>query len=361
MAKKALGRGLDSLFQSRYKKDNDQTKDVSSEKKEEIKIETIHEDTEKPSEITELEIEKKEEPVIAKEASADPVPVIEKKEEDLKAEPQEKKSVLEYVISIPVERIRPNMYQPRRNFDEEMLRELAESIKENGLLQPITVWKDDDKEYYEIIAGERRLRACKLAGMTEINAIVRENLSDEKKLELALIENIQREDLNAIDTALAYRQLIDHFGLSQADISRIVGKSRAAISNTLRLMELEENIRNSVRSGLISEGHARALLAIPDKAKRQQAFQKIVAERMTVREAEELAQNYHLDLPDEENAVSRRIVSKAPEIIDMQSMLSRHFGSRVEIKPSSNGKKGKIVISYYTLDDFERITSILRR
>ncbi|MBO4556156.1 MAG: ParB/RepB/Spo0J family partition protein, partial [Elusimicrobiales bacterium] len=268
----------------------------------------------------------------------------------------------EIVRKIPVERIRPNMYQPRRNFDESSLQELAESIKASGLLQPITVWKDQDREYYEIIAGERRLRACKMAGLSEIDAIVKENLSDDRKLELALIENIQREDLNAIDTAMAYMQLIEHFRISQAEISRMVGKSRAAISNTLRLMELEENIRNAVRSGLISEGHARALLSIPDKIKRQEIFQRIIAERLSVREAEAIAQNYHYELPVDAVPINaKRMSGKSPEIIDIQSMLSRHFGSKVEIKPGANGKKGKIVISYYSLDDFERITSILQK
>ena len=201
-----------------------------------------------------------------------------------------------------------------------------------------------------------------MAGLKEIDAIVKENLSDDKKLELALIENIQREDLNAIDTAMAYRQLIDHFGISQAEISRTVGKSRAAISNTLRLMELEENIRSAVRSGLISEGHARALLSIPDRQKRQEIFQRIISERMSVREAEAIAQNYHYELPaDAVPNVEKRFLPKSPEIIDIQSVLSRHFGSKVEIKPGANGKKGKIVISYYSLDDFERITSILQK
>lgn len=274
---------------------------------------------------------------------------------DIKAENRET------VIKIPLDRIRPNMYQPRRKFDETALQELAESIKASGLLQPITVWKDDDRDYYEIIAGERRTRAAKLAGLKEINAIIRKNLSEEKKLELALIENIQREDLNAIDTAMAYQQLINHFGISQADISRTVGKSRAAISNTLRLMELDENIRNAVRSGLISEGHARALLSIPDKGKQQEIFQRIVAENLSVREVEAIAQNYHYELPQDSLPQNNMRRGKAPEIIDMQSVLSKHFGSKVVIKPGANGKKGKIVISYYSLDDFERITSILQK
>ena len=267
----------------------------------------------------------------------------------------------ENVIKIPLDRIRPNMYQPRRKFDETALQELAESIKTSGLLQPITVWKDSDRDYYEIIAGERRTRAAKLAGLKEIDAIVRENLSDEKKLEFALIENIQREDLNAIDTAMAYQQLINHFGISQAEISRTVGKSRAAVSNTLRLMELDENIRNAVRSGLISEGHARALLSIPDKARRQEVFQRIVAENLSVREVEAIAQNYHYELPQNAQVQDNPHRGKAPEIINMQTVLSQHFGSKVEIRPGSNGKKGKIVISYYSLDDFERITSILQK
>ncbi|MCR4819888.1 MAG: ParB/RepB/Spo0J family partition protein [Elusimicrobiales bacterium] len=410
MARKVLGRGLDSIFGGKINKDvsftNNEKKSSLPEKAEERNKKTeepnqnavnkasVQENktqetkTTLPSAIKEKE---KKENISSKkithqdnfyeeETSEDePKPAeIQKTESLLRQAAVQKKneSVMqpyakeysekehdgrEYVRKIPLDRIRPNMYQPRRNFDEAALQELAESIRSSGLLQPITVWKDSDREYYEIIAGERRMRAARMAGLKEVNAIIKENLSDEKKLELALIENIQREDLNAIDTAMAYKQLIEHFGISQADISRTVGKSRAAISNTLRLMELEENIRNAVRSGLISEGHARALLQVPDKAKRQEIFQRIVAEKLSVRETEAMAQNYHYELPADNQPQPRRLIAKAPEIIDMQASLSRHFGSKVEIKPGSNGKKGKIVISYYSLDDFDRITSILQR
>lgn len=266
----------------------------------------------------------------------------------------------ELVQKILIDSIRPNKYQPRRKFEESALQELAESIKAHGLLQPITVWKDSGKDYYELIAGERRTRAAKLAGLKEIPAIVKKDLSDEEKLELALIENIQREDLNAIDTALAYKQLTEHFGISQADIARGLGKSRAAISNTLRLLELEENIRNAVQAGLISEGHARALLSVPNSLRRQEIFQRIVAEKLSVREVEALAQAFHTD-SQEENQNIKVSAQKPPEIFDMQSALSQHFGSKVEIKTSAGGKKGKIIISYYSLDDFDRITAILKR
>jgi len=384
MAKKALGRGMEALFGVRHKKEqepgqkqsedpkaeeknlNDNAEEISAEKakKENIslggnKTENFHYE-EKTAEISAVSEEKKyeipEKTVLPAEMPKNEIISV---SESVSAS---KNTVNAEVRKLPLDRIRPNMYQPRRNFDESALQELAESIRESGLLQPITVWKDPDREYYEIIAGERRMRACKMAGLKEIDAIVKENLSDDKKLELALIENIQREDLNAIDTAMAYRQLIDHFGISQAEISRTVGKSRAAISNTLRLMELEENIRSAVRSGLISEGHARALLSIPDRQKRQEIFQRIISERMSVREAEAIAQNYHYELPaDAVPNVEKRFLPKSPEIIDIQSVLSRHFGSKVEIKPGANGKKGKIVISYYSLDDFERITSILQK
>ncbi|HBB66409.1 MAG TPA: hypothetical protein DCZ93_03730, partial [Elusimicrobia bacterium] len=182
------------------------------------------------------------------------------------------------VQRIPVGRIRPNRHQPRRNFDEASLAELSESIKVRGLLQPISVWKDSGEEDFELIAGERRLRAARLAGLTEIDAIVKKNLDDEQKLGLSLMENIQRENLNSVDTALAYKQLMDLFGVSQSDIAKQVHKSRAAVSNTLRLLELDEDIRQGIQAGAISEGHARALISIPDSAKRREFYQRIMSE-----------------------------------------------------------------------------------
>jgi len=264
------------------------------------------------------------------------------------------------VQKIPVGKIRPNRYQPRRNFDEAALAELSESIKERGLLQPISVWKDHGEEHYELIAGERRLRASRLAGLAEIDAIVKKDLDDEQKLGLSLIENIQREDLNAVDTALAYRQLMQNFGVSQADIAKRVGKSRAAVSNTLRLLELDEDIRQGIQGGAITEGHARALISIPDSAKRREAFQRIVAERLSVRDIENFAQGFHAQRPHAARA-PRAGSRKTPEALELESSLEKTLGTKVEICPGPGPQNGKIVIHYFSLDDLDRVTRILRK
>ncbi|OGR67646.1 MAG: hypothetical protein A2081_00870 [Elusimicrobia bacterium GWC2_61_19] len=264
------------------------------------------------------------------------------------------------VQRIPVGKIRPNRYQPRRNFDEAALAELSESIKERGLLQPISVWKDHGEDHYELIAGERRLRASRLAGLAEIDAIVKKDLDDEQKLGLSLIENIQREDLNAVDTALAYRQLMQNFGVSQADIAKRVGKSRAAVSNTLRLLELDEDIRQGIQGGVISEGHARALISIPDSAKRREAFQRIIAEKLSVRDIENFAQGFHAQRPHAPRA-PRGGSRKTPEAQELESSLEKTLGTKVEICPGSGPQNGKIVIHYFSLDDLDRVTRILKK
>ena len=264
------------------------------------------------------------------------------------------------VQKIPVAKVLPNRWQPRRNFDEGSLKELADSIREQGLLQPISVWKDSGNDNYELIAGERRLRASRLLGLGEIDAIVKKDLNDEQKLGLSLIENIQRDDLNAVDTALAYRQLMEKFSASQADIAKKVGKSRAAVSNTLRLLELDEEIRNGIQAGMISEGHARALISIPDSAKRREFYQRIIAEKLTVRDVEGFAQGFHADRPRREKtprAGSRR----TPEVVDLESGLQRALGTKVEVCPGPGAENGKIIIHYYSLDDLDRVTLILKR
>ncbi len=264
------------------------------------------------------------------------------------------------VQKIPVGKIRPNRYQPRRNFDEAALAELSESIRNRGLLQPISVWKDQGDDHYELIAGERRLRASKLAGIAEIDAIVKKDLDDEQKLGLSLIENIQREDLNAIDTALAYKQLMDKFSVSQSEIAERVHKSRAAVSNTLRLLELDEDIRQGIQSGAIKEGHARALISIPDADKRREAFRRIMAEKLTVRDVESFAQSFHADRPRRERA-QRTGSKKTPETLELESALEKHLGTKVEICPGAGPQNGRIVIHFYSLDDLDRVTRILRK
>ncbi|MDD2805190.1 MAG: ParB/RepB/Spo0J family partition protein [Elusimicrobiales bacterium] len=264
------------------------------------------------------------------------------------------------VQRIPVGKVEANPFQPRRNFDEAKLAELADSIREGGLLQPISVWKNNGDGGYVLIAGERRLRASKLAGLAEIDAIVRKDLSDEQKLGLSLVENVQREDLNAVDTALAYKQLIDAFGASQADIAKKVGKSRAAVSNTLRLLELDAEIRQGIQSGAISEGHARALISIPDSAKRREFYQRIVAEKLSVRDIEGFAQGFHADKPRAPKA-PRSGSRRTPEVVELETSLQRSLGTKVELSPGPGPENGKIVIHYFSLDDLDRVTRILKK
>lgn len=264
------------------------------------------------------------------------------------------------VQKIPLGRIRANRFQPRRIFDDAALAELAESIKERGLLQPISVWKDHNDDHYELIAGERRLRASKLAGLAEIDAIVKRDLDDEQKLGLSLIENIQREDLNAVDTALAYRQLMDAFGVSQADLAKRVGKSRAAVSNTLRLLELDADIRQGIQSGSISEGHARALISIPDSSKRREFYQRIMAEKLSVRDVESFAQGFHAQKPRAQRA-QRAGSRRTPEAVELESALEKTLGTKVEVCPGPGPQNGRIVIHYFSLDDLDRVTQIIKK
>ncbi|OGS13043.1 MAG: hypothetical protein A2234_09590 [Elusimicrobia bacterium RIFOXYA2_FULL_58_8] len=264
------------------------------------------------------------------------------------------------VQRIPVDKIIPNRFQPRRNFDEAKLAELANSIKERGLIQPISVWKDGGTETYELLAGERRLRASKIAGLTEIDAIVKKDLNDEAKLALSLIENIQREDLNAVDTALAYRQLMDEFGVSQADIARSVHKSRTTVSNTLRLLDLENDILQGVQAGLIDEGHARALISVPDVARRRDFYLRILAEKLTVRDVEDFARGFHAPRKGAERK-TRGAQRKSPEVQALEAALEKRLGTKVDICPGSGPQNGKIVVHYYSLDDLDRVTQILQK
>lgn len=264
------------------------------------------------------------------------------------------------VQKIPVAKIIPNPYQPRRVFDEASLAELADSIKAGGLLQPISVWKNGTDGQYTVLAGERRLRACRIAGLHEIDAIVKKDLDDEQKLGLSLIENIQREDLNAVDTALAYRELMDKFGVSQSDLAKRVGKSRTTVSNTLRLLELDADIRQGVQSGAIDEGHARALISIPDAAKRREFYRRIVEEGLTVRDVEHFAQTFHADRPRARKA-PRAGSRRTPEVVEMESSLEKTLGTKVELCPGPGPQNGKIVIHYFSLDDLDRVTRIIKK
>jgi ParB family chromosome partitioning protein len=254
----------------------------------------------------------------------------------------------------PISDIAVNPYQPRRHFDPAAMEELTESVRQHGILQPLTVRPCGPG--YELIAGERRLHAAYKAGLREVPVIVRV-CSDKEMLELALVENLQREDLNPIESARSYQQLQDEFGLSQGEIAERVGKSRPAIANTLRLLALPEKMQHAVEEGKMSEGHARALLSVDDPQRREALFAEALQQKLSVRALEALA-----------NAGQRRRARSAPTVpqsdanllaveYDMQAAL----GTKVRFRGGSSNDRGIIEIEYYSAEDLERIIEHLRR
>lgn len=264
-------------------------------------------------------------------------------------------------VLVPLDKIRANRYQPRKNFDSERLSELADSIKEHGLAQPIIVSKDDSNGTYELIAGERRLRACQLAGLAEVEVVVRETKSDKQRLALALVENLQREDLNAIETALGYLRLMKEFQISQTELTKMVGKSKSAISNTLRLLELPENIQKSVQCGQITEGHARAMMMVDDQSQQQELYKRVIDNGLSVRDTEDLARAAigH----DDSNEISRRPAKKdkSADIRQIEDSLQHLLGTKVAIKIKKDPSKGSITIHFYSLTDFDKLVNILKK
>ncbi|MFH1620385.1 MAG: ParB/RepB/Spo0J family partition protein, partial [bacterium] len=209
-------------------------------------------------------------------------------------------------------------------------------------------------------AGERRLRACKLAGFKEIDAHIRPTPTSENKLAISLIENLQREDLNAIDQAMGYRRLMEEFHVTQTELGAYCSKSKSAVSNTLRLLELEPEIQRSIRSGTIFEGHARALLSIPDKARRLRIFHEAVSKKMSVREIEDAARG-EAGLLDKSRKSTGPGKKKSPEMLDLESSLQKVLGTRVELRPGNQPQQGKLIIHYFSLEDLDRILAILRK
>ena len=259
------------------------------------------------------------------------------------------------VQSIEVSKIVPNRFQPRRVFDEEKLQELAASIKEHGLTQPIVVVYDAGLDKYEIVVGERRFRATQLAGLTTIDAIVHKHLSDQELCALALIENIQREDLNPIETALGYRNLMNKFYIKQVDLAAYCGKSKASISNTLRLLELDPEIQQALQDRTITEGHARALLMVIAGPTRTELFKRIVKNKMSVRQAENAA-NAITEVREKKINPHYKNV----EIVMFEQDLQEALGTKVEIKFGKNPAKGSLVIHYHSLDELDNIASRLK-
>jgi len=242
--------------------------------------------------------------------------------------------------------IKPNPYQPRTEFDDQKLEELARSIEEHGVIQPIIVRKKDDG--YELVAGERRWRAAKKAGIRKIPAIVKE-YSDGQMLEIALLENLQREDLNPIEEATAYKQLIEDLGITQEALSKRIGKSRSVIANSIRLLNLPEEIQELLAKGKITTGHARALLSLDDEKEQKQMAQKILEKDLTVREIERLVKK-----PKKQN---KRKEETNPLITHLEDRLKQFFGTKVKVRSGKN--KGKIEIEYYSEEDLERILELV--
>lgn len=267
------------------------------------------------------------------------------------------------VRRIPVDSIRPNRSQPRKNFDAERLSDLSKTIKEHGLAQPILVSYDAISNSYELIAGERRLRASQLAGLKTIEAVVRAPKSDKERLVLALIENIQRDDLNAIDTALAYKKLMSENAVTQSELADIVGKSRSAVSNTLRLLELPDEMQKAVQFERMSEGHGRAILMVSDPMERAKLFKLVTEGHLSVREAERLAQEIESgkNLPEPSAKVLEPKPVKPADIKALEQHLEKAFGTRVEIRTRKDLKSGRIVIHFFSLDDFDSILKIIKK
>lgn len=257
---------------------------------------------------------------------------------------------------IPINKIRPNHLQPRKHFDPEQLGALAASIREHGLAQPILVSFDPDTNSYELIAGERRLRAAELAGFTEIEAVLRSPASDKERLSLALIENLQREDLSPIDAALGYLRLMKESVINQTQLASVMGKSKSAVSNTLRLLELPENIQKSLQSGKLSEGHARALLMIENSAEKQRIFCIIQEQNLSVRESEDLARGSTLG-PRKTRA--RRLDTRTADIRALESSLQQRLGIKVEIRTKKDPSAGKIILHFYSLTDLDKVVNLI--
>lgn len=254
---------------------------------------------------------------------------------------------------VKITKVEPNREQPRKNFDEDALQELADSIKQFGLLQPILV--QDRKDYYEIIAGERRWRAAKLAGLKEVPVIIR-NYTEQEIVEISLIENIQREDLNPIEEAQAYKRLLTEFHLKQDEVAERVSKSRAAVTNSIRLLKLNEEVQRMVVDEMISTGHARALLAVENPEEQYNLAQRIFDEKLSVRDVEKLVKNLH------KPAKPKKVDDKTMQVIyqNIEEKLKQKLGRKVTVTSKGEGS-GKIEIEFYNHEDLDRLLDVLNK
>ena len=260
---------------------------------------------------------------------------------------------METIVKITM--VEPNREQPRKKFDEDALQELADSIKQYGVISPILV--QDRKTYYEIVAGERRWRAAKLAGLKEVPVIIK-NFTEQEIVEISLIENIQREDLNPIEEAQAYKKLLTEFNLKQDEVAERVSKSRTAVTNSMRLLKLCDEVQQMIIDDMISTGHARALISIEDPEEQYMIAQKVFDEKLSVRDVEKLVKN----LGKPEKPKKENVQDKSLEIIyqDTEEKLKQALGTKVSISSKGNGS-GKVEIEFYSHDDLERIIEMITR
>lgn len=255
------------------------------------------------------------------------------------------------IILIDIDNILPPKWQPRKNFKEETLKQLAESIKQSGIIEPLIVSKVD-KNNYEIICGERRWRAAKLAGIKEVPALVK-NLDDRQKKFLSLIENIQREDLNPIEEAQAYKNLMEEYNLTQEELSQIIGKDRSVIANTIRILNLPQEVIDYVQEGLISAGHARTLASIKEEKIIIDLANKIIQDKLTVRDIENIVKQL------KSKSYKKQKILKPPEIKQLEKEISEYLDTKVIITTKTN-TKGKITIFYNSLDEFDKLLKIFK-
>lgn len=334
--KNGLGRGLDALIAPSSVNVSDNTESKSNTMNN-VSKKNIDTPAEKVVEkIIEVPVEKVVEKIVEVPVEKIVEKIVEKNSE----------------ILVKIDEIEPNRSQPRQNFDEETLQELAESIKMHGIIQPLIVQKQND--YYQIIAGERRWRAARIAGLTEIPVIIKD-YSPMEAIEIALIENLQREDLNPIEEAVAFQKLIDDFGLKQEEAAEKVSKSRTAVTNSLRLLKLDDRVKQMIIDEMISSGHGRALLTITDKDLQYTTAMKVFDNKLSVRETEHLVKNITSETP-----VKKQKIDPQMEIIyhELEDKIKTIIGSKVSIN-AKNNNKGKIEIEYYSEEDLERIVSLL--
>jgi ParB family chromosome partitioning protein len=274
--------------------------------------------------------------------------------------PETKHALSNSIFWVEVDRIKPNPFQPRKVFEEAALASLAESIRQYGVLQPLTVTRKEIEKpgegitvEYELIAGERRLRASKLAGLREVPVVIRTaEDTDRMKLELAIIENLQREDLNPVDRALAFQRLVSEFGLKHGEVGKRVGKSREYVSNTLRILALPESMQQALQAGEISEGHTRPLLMLVDRPQEQETlFREVVLRKLTVRDTEQLARRVATD--------KTRKQDLTPELLTLERELTDALGTRVRIEQGGQG--GKLLIDFFSSEDLAHLRTLIAK